>query len=148
MLAAAIKGNWSGARLYVSGKSAGQNHFAAQLGAALGGRVEVERLNVPNGEGRSAAILGLKQACEQSGDAPILIIQAKESKGIINLAQRKPWEWAAAAALLVLAALMFPYLEAVLLKPRLARKLAEIEHARDKMAAIDQELNFPSMPQD
>jgi hypothetical protein len=53
-----------------------------------------------------------------------------------------PWKWAALAAALAVGSLSFPYAEAVLLKPRLARKLAEIRASKGKLLMIDREYRF------
>ena len=144
VLATALKSNWNGHKLYLAGKTSRQKDFAAQLGRALGGRVDCEQLNVPPGEGRSAAILGLKQAREQEGGREMLVIQLGETREVARLAQARPdlRKLAVTAALLLIAVIAFPYLEALLLKPRLEKKLAEIEDAKDRLAAIDQELGF------
>jgi Tfp pilus assembly PilM family ATPase/Tfp pilus assembly protein PilN len=141
-LAAAIKSNWSGQKIYLSGKSARQKDIAAQLSQALSGRVQCERLDVMPGEGRSAAILGLKKAGEQEGAASILTIQAKEARGVVRMARPAPWKWATVAGLLLVGVFLFPFGEALLMKPRLAKKLAEINDAKGKLSTIDQELDF------
>ncbi len=142
MLAAAIKSNWTGQRIYLSGKSTGQKDLASSLGRALGGRTDCERLELPPGEGRSAAILGLKKVCEQENGAPLLVIQLNGTRAVVRMSRPAPWKWAAVAGALVLAVLLFPFAEALLLKPRLAKKLSEIDAAKDRLAAIDRELNF------
>ncbi len=141
-LAAALKRNWSGQKIYLSGKSARYKHLAARLAQALGGRAECQRLELPPGEGRSAAILGLKKAYEEEGSAPLLILQVKEAKGVVRMARPAPWKWAAMVALLVISVVSFPFAEALLLKPRLAKKLAEINAAKGRLSAIDQEYDF------
>lgn len=141
-LAAAIKSNWSGQKIYLGGKSARQKDIAAQLTQALSGRVECERLDVMPGEGRSAAILGLKKAGEQEGAAPILTVQVKEARGVVRMARPAPWKWATIAGLLLLGVFLFPFVEALLMKPRLAKKLAEINDAKGRLSTIDQELDF------
>lgn len=141
-LAAAIKSNWNGQKIYLSGKSTRQKDIAGRIAGAAGGRVECERLEVMPGEGRSAATLGLKKAYEQEEGASILVMQAKEAKGVVRMARPAPWKWAAVAALLLIGVLLFPLVEALLMKPRLAKKLAEINGAKKQLAAIDQEYNF------
>ena len=53
-----------------------------------------------------------------------------------------PIRWAAAAALLVLLAFLFPFLEAFVMKPRLEKQLAAIKADRGRLALIDSELEF------
>ena len=141
-LAAAIKSGWNGHRLYLAGKTSRQKDFARQLARALDGRVDCERLNVPAEEGRSAAIEGLKQAHEQESGPDILVIQLGEAREVAKIVRPAVRQLAVTAALLLAAVLVFPYAEALLLKPRLAKKLSEISAAKDRLAAIDQELNF------
>ncbi|MDB6110097.1 MAG: hypothetical protein JWR69_1847, partial [Pedosphaera sp.] len=57
-------------------------------------------------------------------------------------ARPAPWKWAAVAALLAIAALSFPYAEALLLKPRLSRKLSSVKADKGRLATIDRELTF------
>lgn len=86
------------------------------------------------------AIAGLRKRAAAGNGLPSLVFQTgdgKEPDGNINA-----WKWAAAAALLLLALLCFPYAEAVLLKPHLVNKLASLKSERGRIPAIAHELDF------
>lgn len=141
-LAGAIKRHWTGQTLYVSGKSARIKDLPAQLARRLGAGVHCESLEPPAGEGRSAAILGLKTAAEGGRQCPPLVIQLTPVNGTAGPPRRELLKWAAVAALLALALLAFPYGEALLLKSRLSRKLTAIQTDRTRLTVIDRELDF------
>jgi hypothetical protein len=92
--------------------------------------------------GPSAVIVGLKKSVGSNGASPPLILELGAGQGVARLARPAVWKWAAAAVLLALGALLFPYAEALLLKPFLERKLAALEADRGRLAMIDQELDF------
>ncbi|MDB6077851.1 MAG: hypothetical protein JWO82_1598, partial [Akkermansiaceae bacterium] len=141
-LATAIRSHWSGQTIYLSGRSARHKDIAPQLARHLGGGVACERLELMPGEGRSAAILGLKRSTEKEGGSPPLILRLKEAKGGESIARPAPWKWAAVAGLLAIAALSFPYAEALLLKPRLAKRLSLVKADKGRLSTIDRELTF------
>ena len=141
-LAGAIKGHWSGQDFYLSGKSAHLGDLPAKLTGRLGGGMRCEILEPPSGEGRSAAILGLKTTVENRRACPPLVIQLTSGNGTTRVARRAPLKWAAVAALLLLAALALPYVEALLLKPRLTKRLSAIQADKTRLAMIDRELDF------
>jgi len=70
--------------------------------------------------------------------SPEKAAESKKTKWVAVLRQKG----AAVAAALVLLVLLFPYLEAVVAKPFLARKLASIKEDRGRLTAIDRELDF------
>ncbi len=157
-LAATIKTNWTGQKLYLTGRSTRYKDMPAQLSQRLGPSIECERLESIPGDGSSAAILGL-----QKSESPLLL-RLKESKGddaqagssswrsvIHTLFTSKgddsadrvaPWKWAALAALLAFSSLAFPYVEAFLLKNRLAKQLQVIKRDKARLPVIDRELGF------
>ena len=141
-LAGLINRNWSGKKLYLSGKSSRLNEFAPWLAKALGGGVECEPIEPMTGEGRSAATLGLKSYSEQDGGRPPLILDLKTTKGQENVASPILWKWAAWACLFAIGLFFLPYAEAILLKPRLSKKLANIKAYRESLPKIDRELSF------
>ena len=142
LLARAIKGNFTGQRLYLTGGHPSIAKMATQLAQCLGGGAECEWIEVTPGEGRSAATLGLRRSCEQDHGSALLIIQDSQGRGAEGGVRPTPSNWVAVAALFVIGALGFPYAEALLLKPRLSRKLAEIRASKDKLALIDREYRF------
>jgi Tfp pilus assembly PilM family ATPase len=141
-LAASIRSHWTGQTLYLSGRSARHKDIAPQLARYLGGGVACERLELMPGEGRSAAILGLKRSTEKEGGSPPLVLRLKETKGGESIARPAPWKWAAVAALLAIASLSFPYAEALLLKPRLSKRLSVVKADKGRLSTIDRELSF------
>jgi Tfp pilus assembly PilM family ATPase/Tfp pilus assembly protein PilN len=141
-LTPAIHGHWSGPTLYLSGRSARLKDLPSQLAQRLGAGVRCESLEPPAGDGRSAATLGLKAAAESGKECPPLVIQLTPANGTAGPAQRDWMKWAALAAALALASLAFPYVEALLLKSRLSRKLAAVQTDKARLSTIDRELDF------
>ena len=138
--AKAVQSSGVGQKLYLSGESARLNDLAPQLAKALG--VECERIEVPSGAGRSAAILGLKKSCEDGG-APPLRLRLQPSAGTTEIITRPThWKWAALAGLLILFSLSLRYAEAFVQRSRLARKISESKSYRDQLPQVDRELSF------
>jgi hypothetical protein len=138
-LARGIKSAPPGDKLYLTGKSALAPRLAPLLAGALGGAPSCESLEKAPATGPSAAIAGLKKS---AGRNNALILELNGSQGMAKPARPAVWKWAAAAVLLALAALFFPYAEAIVLKPFLERKLAALESDRGRLITIDQELDF------
>ena len=141
-LAGLINRNSIGQRLYLTGKSARLKEIAAWLAEAIGGGVECEGIDLLPGEGRSAALLGLKRAVEDQEHTPLLILQNRRTKPSEGKAGASAWQWAAAACVLAVASLSLRYAEAFLWKPRLIKKLAEVRSSREGLPKIDRELSF------
>ena len=127
-------------KIYLSGESGRLHDLALKLAGAPG--VECERIETPHGDGRSAAILGLKKSCED-GVAPPLWLRLQPSGGKTEIITRPvPWKWAALAGLLLLILFSLRYAEAFIQRPRLAQRLAETKGYRDKLPQVDRELSF------
>ena len=142
LLAESIQPASLGGRLYLTGNSARDPLLAPLLAGLLGGAVSCESLEQGAADGPSAAIAGLiKSTGPNSASAP-LILERNGSLGAARPARHDVWKWAAAAALLALAALFFPYAEAFVRKPFLEKKLAALQADRGRLATIDQELDF------
>ena len=161
-LAVAINSNWSGEKLYLTGRSARYREMPVQLSKRLRSAY-CERLEAIPDHGRSAAILGLKKGVEKSGGQSFVILRLKENKAAEN-GKTPAWKKAAGKILsgtddepvsraanvklvfgalaLALACLCFPYAEAVLLKNRLAKKLETLKADKVRLATIDRELSF------
>jgi hypothetical protein len=137
-LAGAIRRNWTGTKLYLSGN--GPRDFAASLAGQLGG-VDCEPLAVSAGEGCSAATLGLRKLAANGG-WPSLTLAVKAQNGSPASARPTPRKWAALAVLLLAGVCVWPYAEACLFRPRLARKLSAIKADKGRLAVIDRELGF------
>ena len=145
-LADGLKPASLGGKLYLTGKSARCPRMAPLLTGVLGGAVACESLEQAPGAGSSssssAAIAGLMKSTGRNGAAPPLILDLSEGREAVKPAKPAVRKWAAAAAALALAALFFPYAEAIALKPLLERKLAALQADRGRLATIDQELDF------
>lgn len=135
-----VRNCWSGPRLFVSGRD--RRKVAASLAKRLGDDVACEALELPAGESQSATIAGLKHYTEKNGAAPPLVLQISQTPGQARPAQAAPWKWAALAIGLALTSLALPYIEALLMQPRLARKLAAVQADKERLALIDRELSF------
>ena len=143
-MARSIAAVWSGRKLFITGEPGYRRDLPAQLARRLMPGAECARLETPSGGGSSAAILGLKKAAGQSGGVPPLILQVqpKQTDGAFNWNEEIFRKWAATAVILLCAALLLPYAEAILLKPFLSRKLAAFESQAQRLPAIDTELQF------
>jgi hypothetical protein len=131
-----------GTKLYLTGKSARDARLAPLLAGVLGGAVSCESLEPASGAGPSAAVAGLIKSIAGNGASPPLILELNGGRGTARPARPVIWKWAAAAVLLALATLLFPYAEALVLKPVLEKKLAALQADRGRLATIDQELDF------
>ncbi len=141
-LATAIKSNWSGDRLYLTGNSSRQKEVAAGLAKLLGAGVACESAEFPPGAGRSAAMHGLQRAVGKEAEGRLLVLEHSEAKRGTALAEPGLRKWAALAGLLLLGCLLLPYVEAALLKAHLSKKVAAAKASRGTLATIDRELGF------
>ena len=140
--AGAINGHSAGQKIYLSGRSAQLKDFAPRLARRLGNGMQCELLDLAPGEGRSAAVLGLRTATAHGKESPLVTLQSKPTNGSAALARPAPWKWAALALGLAIFLLTLPYLEAPLLKWRLSKRLKAIQADRGRLVAIDRDLDF------
>jgi Tfp pilus assembly PilM family ATPase len=129
-------------RVYLTGRHVRLGGLARQLASRLGSGVACEPLESPPAPGRSAAILGLRKIAGSNGGRLPLILQTKAAVSKVSLAHPAAWKWAGLAVLLALLSLSLPYAEALLLKPRLANRLAAIKADQARLATLDRELGF------
>jgi len=141
-LGRSLEGTGIAPEIYLTGRTTLRKEIATGLARRLGKIAPGEALGVVEGEGRSAAILGLKRSVEEDGAPPSLVLQVKPTNGPAGLTRAAPWQWAALAVVLAIASLLFPYAEATFLKARLARRLAAIKADQGRLATIDRELGF------
>jgi hypothetical protein len=141
-LAGAINGHWTGQKVYLSGRSAQLKDFAPRLAGRLGNGAQCELLDFAPGEGRSAAVLGLRTMTAPGNGSALVTLQSKPTNGSATLARPAPWKWAALALGLAIFTLALPYLEAPWLKWRLSRRLKAIQADRGRLVTIDRELDF------
>ena len=96
---------------------------------------------VPTGPGRTAATVGLQQTLAL-GASGLITLQIKPVAAPNTTIRSLPHRQIAVAAALLLGVLLFPYLEALLFQPRLARRLAALQAGQPQLTAIDRELSF------
>ena len=137
-----IQCQWTGQQLYLTGRSTRLKNLTPRLAQSLGPRVACERKELALGLGRSAAVLGLKWCHENNGDALPLTIQLNGAGPAERIAEPGVRKWAAIGASLPAAALILPYAEALLLKPRLSKRLGAVKADIGRLAVIDRELSF------
>ncbi|HSU54491.1 MAG TPA: hypothetical protein VLT36_10555 [Candidatus Dormibacteraeota bacterium] len=139
-----MNGQSIGRSLYVTGLAGvpGGSQFVTELRERVGPGIECREVELPGGNGASAAILGLQRAVETNGGVPPLVLQLKQAKGRSTLPPREQMKWAAAAAGLLLLALLLPYAEALTLKSHLTHALASTKSDQARLPIIGRELDF------
>lgn len=141
-LAACMNGHLSGVRLYLSGTGSRSKALSGQLSSRLTHASGCESLASETDDKVTAAIRGLQKVYEADGKLP-LILHLQPSKDQENQDATQSYrKWVIMAASILAVSLSLPYLEALLLKPVLARRLAAIQADKDRMPLIDRELNF------
>jgi Tfp pilus assembly PilM family ATPase len=141
-LVGAINGHWNGQKIYLSGRSAQLKDLAPQLARRLGNGTQCELLDLTPGEGRSAAILGLRTTTAPGKESPLVTLQSKPTNGSAALSRPASWKWVALALGLAIFSMALPYLEAPWLNWRLSKRLKAIQADRGRLVAIDRELDF------
>jgi hypothetical protein len=141
-LAQSVDRKWVGQKLYLTGGAGSVEPFTRHFARTMNGGADCQALDIVSGEGRSAAILGLKKLCERDGGAPPMTLQVKTSRDAGRTEGQSVWKWIGLAALLLVVSLALRYAEPFIQKPRLARKLAQNKALREKLPAIDRELLF------
>ena len=118
--------------IYVSGDAATQNGLFEKLSA---------RLEIPGGEGFSAATLGLKKSVSEN--VPLLRLQSKLSPAKtpfsfsrMDFSRAENRRWLVRIGVLLILLLILPYAEAILFKPLLARKLAAFKVQRQQFVSV------------
>jgi hypothetical protein len=137
-LAKSLNGAATGRKLFLSGKAGAVKELVAQR---VGAGVVCETLPVPAAAGRSAAIVGLKKSVEEPG-GDLLLLQSRQAGGRNGLSQPTARKWAMAAAALLLGVLLLPYAEAILMKPIVVHKLAEMNAGTNRLEKLDREMDF------
>lgn len=123
-------------KIYVTGASGMGREFAERF--ALNGSTELIELSpTPGG---TAATLGLREMIERRGAKPLLLARAETA----DTAKAAPsaWKWPVLAAVLVVGLIALRLLEPVLQKPRLQKRLNELQAYRGSLPAIERELAF------
>jgi hypothetical protein len=141
-LVTALRNNRNVRKVYLTGEGVRDAAAARRMAGALEVLADCERIETPSGVGHSATMAGLKKAVERDGGASLLTMQAKEAVAGRGGMQPAMAKWIARAAALLVLVLVFPYLEALIMKPRLARKISDLENSRDRLTTIDREWSF------
>jgi Tfp pilus assembly protein PilN len=135
--------SWNGGRLFVAGNNALLGLLRPYFTERLGRDTDFQPLEIPPGEGHSAAILGLRHYAETNDRSPPLVLQAAS---ITESADRRAApayaKWAALAAVLALACIGLRYAEAFWKGPALARQLSRWQSAKFDQPEVDRELSF------
>jgi hypothetical protein len=141
-LADYVRAGSAGAKIYLTGPSAGDARLAPLLSRLLGEAQACESLEAASANAPSTAIAGLKKAAANPVAFPPLLLEVEDGRGLALASGRAAWKWAAAAALLAVAVLFFPDAESLLLKTHLEKKLASLKADHGRLEMIDQELAF------
>jgi len=130
--------------IFVSGDAAAQSGVLEKLSA----RMDCRRLEVPAGDGFSAATIGLKKSVSENIPLPRLQSKPQSSKTPFSFSwtdftRGENRRWLTRAAVLLVLLLVLPYAEALLLKPLLGLKLASFKKQRQQFASVvEPELRF------
>jgi hypothetical protein len=134
-------GNGASAPLYICGSNGHLTSLVSELENKLGA-VRCELLP-PGTRGEcSSALQGLERFAKEDGGLPPLLLQSKPATTSISLREPTVRKWAQIAAALLLLLCIWPYGEAFLLKPILARKLTALKADNGRLSTIDRELEF------
>jgi len=143
-LSDAVMKNSSAKIIYVSGNAAGQSDVWGKLSA----RMDCRRLEVPGGDGFSAATVGLKKSFLENIPLPRLQSSLRPAKTPFSFSwtdftRGENRRWLARAAALLALLMILPYAEALLLKPLLGLKLASFKKQRQQFASVvEPEMHF------
>ena len=129
-------------RLYLTGERALFPAFVEALRGKLGPGLPVEVLLQTLGEGVSTSLhgLGMLMSTDRLASMPLIRTQAPEQASVLS--RPAPRRWAVRVGAVLLAILALPYLEAFLLQPRLAARVASVKAKQDRMRIIDREADF------
>ena len=138
--AKSIPTNALGEHVFLTGGGTRLDDFANRLVGAKGNGTRCERLETVDGEGRSAAIVGLCLFDAKPGRMQPLLLRPRSVAEEARNAAPSTVKWALLAAALVIACVSLRYAEALINKPRLTRRLAEVKAYRDSLPRIEREL--------
>lgn len=139
-LAALLPGELDGRKLYISGRISQSALLGNALRGLLGSGLQLERVDLPDGPGRSAATIGLERLGTGARANLPLVLRAKEDARQGTVDAPSAWRWAGAGALVLLALFSLRYGEALLCKRTLEQRLVEVQQYRKGLPQIDREL--------
>jgi Tfp pilus assembly PilM family ATPase len=140
--AESVRAHWSGQRLYLTGGAARLPDITSCFERVLGAGAVCERLDLAEGDAFSAAIAGLGKAGEGGGGEPSFVLQLDSVRNGDGPGKVARWKWAALLGFLVFGMVSVRYTESLLLKPRLAQRLAGVKAYRDSLPETEGELSF------
>lgn len=123
----------SGAKMiFVSGAMATVDQHFSKMSVAL----QCERLEISSREGFSSATLGLKKSVLENRPLLILQARAKPKKNAFNFSLPENRYYLMRAAVLLVLLLLFPFAEALLVKPFLNWRLNSFKAEREKFLSV------------
>lgn len=128
-------------RLLVMGTGVSRE-WTDRLGQMLNNGCRCERVEVPAGQGDSAAISGLEQLSAEGRGPALTLGQSVDSSSAPHWSSGEWKKWGLRAGGLALAILLLPYAEAFLLKPHLEHQVAAFQAESERLKVIDRELDF------
>jgi hypothetical protein len=143
-IADAVLKNAGAKIIYVSGSMATQGGVFEKLSAHF----DCRRLEILQGDGFSAATIGLKKSVSENVQLLRLQLKPQPSKTRFSFSQMdfsrtENRRWLAGAGALLILLLILPYAEALLLKPVLGWKLASVKNQRQQfVSVVEPELHF------
>lgn len=141
-LAQQIQEAWLGERVYLCGSLPGTLDFDDQLAKALRPGLRTERLPVQTHLGFTAANQGARDWQLRFPKSEPLCLQRREEEPTAAPRESASLRWGLLATVLLLCLLSLRYVEPLLGRPRLARRIAEVEAQKAALPKIEQELTF------
>lgn len=144
-LATALPRNGTAKHVLLSGSLRIPSGFAPFLADQLGAEVtplETSPSPASNGHVANPALTGLKTASDRGEGASLPWLRIETRAATSPWSRPSTRKLAAIAALLLLAWLSIPFVEAMLLRPRLSAKLAALKAEEGRLALIDRDVDF------
>jgi len=140
-LVPSFNGSLNGTKLFLSGNAVSRD-FPERLADLLSNGCQVERLEAVENKQSSTALAGLQKFTELAATPPLRIRLEHLRDTTTGTASLDLKKWAVCAGSLIIALLLLPYAEALLLKPHLEEKVAAFKAESARLAVIDRELEF------
>ncbi|MCW5557148.1 MAG: hypothetical protein KIT22_04855 [Verrucomicrobiae bacterium] len=130
--------------LFLSGKPAISNRLRECFAEIPEFHGPVQSLGVPAAPGQTAAIAGIHggNGGASTAHGPWIELRTKPAEIAVGSERKLPRRPMVLAAALLFAVLLFPYAEALLFQPALARRIAVLKARSVPLGAIDRELSF------
>ena len=146
-----VSKNTNAKSIFVSGKATEQNKFFEKVSARISLPAGFRKLEISDGTGFSAATVGLKKSVAEN--IPLLRLRVKTKAasaslskyGIpqIDFSRAENKRWLVRGAWLLVFLLLFPFVEALVLKPFLAHKLKNFQTERNQFVSVmEPEMRF------